>query len=370
MQAEQRNKPELDFFDSNMMRGDQYAGPLAVGQKVYCGLYGGKYGIISAIEGQQRPESIKRLAGGAVVMGGGAFFDVIFDTGRKSRMLPESILRGVQWRISEQIVDSGVIAAGERLVRETDARIKEEKRREAEERERERESLPGQFPYLTTKENAGKMSDHALAAKNIKEELRRTFPGVPFSVRYNGRGGASVKITWTDGPTREDVVKVTGKYQEGHFDGMEDIYRYSHSVFNGVFGGAKWVNEERTASTAHIMTVAAGMGHTLTEANFDQWGNVTGPDWDTVQAIMRRARETPGPMPSAPEELVSFPAGGVTVTENAEKGGLEIRFSEKPSPAILENLKAHGWRWSRFNGCWYNKHTAENAEFARNLSAN
>jgi hypothetical protein len=45
----------------------------------------------------------------------------------------------------------------------------------------------------------------------------------------------------------------------------------------------------------------------------------------------------------------------VTITENAAKSGIEIRFPEKPAEAILAMLKRTGWEWSGTYGCWYIK---------------
>lgn len=59
---------------------------------------------------------------------------------------------------------------------------------------------------------------------------------------------------------------------------------------------------------------------------------------------------------------------GVTVTMNDDKNGVEIRFPEKPDQAILDKLKANGWRWSRFNNCWYHKQNDQNIEFANKLA--
>ncbi|MBA7655860.1 hypothetical protein ES703_63770 [subsurface metagenome] len=58
---------------------------------------------------------------------------------------------------------------------------------------------------------------------------------------------------------------------------------------------------------------------------------------------------------------------GKEVRENKEKNGVEIVFDSKPDDETLTLLKANGWRWSRFNGLWYNKLTPENLEFARGL---
>lgn len=57
-----------------------------------------------------------------------------------------------------------------------------------------------------------------------------------------------------------------------------------------------------------------------------------------------------------------------TVTRNEQKNGVEIKFFERPDAAILADLKAHGWRWSRFAGCWYNRYTEENAAYAAKVA--
>lgn len=38
---------------------------------------------------------------------------------------------------------------------------------------------------------------------------------------------------------------------------------------------------------------------------------------------------------------------------NTAKGGIELYFTSKPAQAVLEDLKAKSWRWSKFNKCWY-----------------
>ena len=58
---------------------------------------------------------------------------------------------------------------------------------------------------------------------------------------------------------------------------------------------------------------------------------------------------------------------GKEIRENTEKNGVEIVFDSKPADDVLMRLKAHGWRWSRFNRLWYNRLTPGNLEFAKSL---
>lgn len=73
-------------------------------------------------------------------------------------------------------------------------------------------------------------------------------------------------------------------------------------------------------------------------------------------APMVKQRKAPQP-PGA----TNFP---VTLSENRQKDGLELRFPAKPSADVLADLKAHGWRWSRYNSCWYHRNTPEHRTFA------
>ncbi len=74
--------------------------------------------------------------------------------------------------------------------------------------------------------------------------------------------------------------------------------------------------------------------------------------------------ETAAEEQPAPEALVE---SCTTVTENEEKNGVEIRFNSKPAAEVRANLKAHGFRWSRFSSCWYKKRSADSLAFALGL---
>ena len=52
---------------------------------------------------------------------------------------------------------------------------------------------------------------------------------------------------------------------------------------------------------------------------------------------------------------------------NTEKNGIEIYFDGKPSDDVLNRLKDNRWRWFRAKSCWYNRYSAENEAFAKEL---
>ena len=80
---------------------------------------------------------------------------------------------------------------------------------------------------------AKELSPHAATAAAIRQELKNKFPAYKFSVRSESfAGGDAVRISWENGPTNAEIELITGKYQMGHFKGMEDIYEYSNNNSN------------------------------------------------------------------------------------------------------------------------------------------
>ena len=263
------------------------------GQNVHCILYGGRDGIVFEIHGEQHPETIKQLGGGCMVMGGSADFDIVFEDGTISRRVPESIVHGVQWRIYKEIAGEGEIKAALDYAERVRAVAQEKAEQEAAQFTKDVAALPGLFPYLIprTKAQAGVrlLSSAAVGAKNIKVELGRTFPSVKFSVKSQYfSGGDSIDIGWTDGPTERMVDETIGKYQEGHFDGMDDSYNYklNHS-WSEVFGGAKYVSCQRRESEVLVRKAAAELD--VDSLDFSK-GYIQGLPDSEAQEIYRLAR--------------------------------------------------------------------------------
>lgn len=111
--------------------------------------------------------------------------------------------------------------------------------------------LRARYPWAISQDQF--KTGSARAAANLKKELTAAFPGVRFSVTSDTFSmGNSVTASYTDGPAFETVTDITGKYQNGHFNGMEDIYEYDRSAFgaavDSVLGRAKYVHADREYS--------------------------------------------------------------------------------------------------------------------------
>lgn len=56
------------------------------------------------------------------------------------------------------------------------------------------------------------------------------------------------------------------------------------------------------------------------------------------------------------------------VVLNEEKNGVEIYFTGKPSEEVRNNLKSNGFRWSKYNKCWYAKQNEDTINFANTFT--
>lgn len=212
---------------------------LQIGQRVYTGLHGGRYGIVHRIHGEQSPATVRSIFGGVGTMGGRAEFDILFDSGYESVRLSESTLRGVQWEIYDSVATTDEILDAWQYVKETTAAKEQAEREASERRVAERIQHAADNPHLTKKTDKPNFSNGRLAAENIRKELKVAFPKIKFRVKSDHN---SVDIYWTDGPTSDSVNAICRKYKAGHFDGMTDCYEYSRdNTFSQVFGSPEYV---------------------------------------------------------------------------------------------------------------------------------
>jgi hypothetical protein len=73
----------------------------------------------------------------------------------------------------------------------------------------------------------------AETAKLLRVALQRAFPGVKFRVRSEVySGGASISVSWTEGPSEEDVDRVAQGFVGADFDGSIDMMCYRQHWLN------------------------------------------------------------------------------------------------------------------------------------------
>nr|WP_181375488.1 LPD29 domain-containing protein [Pectobacterium carotovorum]ALG88503.1 Hypothetical protein [Pectobacterium carotovorum] len=219
---------------------------LSVGQVVYTNLYNLGKGVIVNIHGEQKPQSIKNMYN-VMVTGGNAEFDIVFFNGNKSNRLPESILHSVQWRIKNETVDQETIKS---LIEKAEAHEQAEK---AEEERKINEFKQGvefqknntEYSHLTqiTSNSDKKIK---IVGKNIRAELKKHFPKTKFSVRKQYY--STYHVSWTDGPTVDEVESIINKYETSRFDSYTDYHYSETSPFNVVYGGADYVFTHRDYS--------------------------------------------------------------------------------------------------------------------------
>jgi hypothetical protein len=94
----------------------------------------------------------------------------------------------------------------------------------------------------------------------VRAALKAAFPGVKFSSRSSTySGGASIHVSWTDGPTEAEVQKVTDLYTGATFDGMTDSKDYHDSMLarpdgevETVHYGADFIFGQRSLSPEYV----------------------------------------------------------------------------------------------------------------------
>ncbi|UAN65804.1 LPD29 domain-containing protein [Serratia sp. JSRIV006] len=218
---------------------------IVVGQVVSTNLYGRGRGVIYGIHGEQKPESVLLFGNGVGVRGGNAEFDIAFESGSLSKKLPEGILRGIQWKIYDEVVDEKevVIIYSKALAAEKAKKEEEEVQEIAFNLAVEKIKTAPEYKDLAQGINGAKQ-----VGCNMRKELKAMFPGFKFSVRKGH--GDSIYIKWTDGPQEEKVKSIVDKYKAGRFNGMIDLYENNETPFNKVYGGVQYVFTDREYSDA------------------------------------------------------------------------------------------------------------------------
>lgn len=187
-----------------------------------------------------------------------------------------TFLDGSRWEVSEEIATPDVLEVLRAGVVAKEAADKAKASSAAQAFAQSVEKLKADYPHLT--QGGGPV----IAAKNLRVELKRAFPGVAFSVRTKSySGGNNVTVAWTDGPNTAQVQPIADKYAGGHFDGMTDSYEYKRSPWTEVFGEARYTFCERRHSAA---AVASAIRTVSARYHYDGIAPPSVEDWQMGRA--------------------------------------------------------------------------------------
>lgn len=228
-------------------------------------------------------------------------------------------------------------------------------------------------------------SAHARASANLKMQLQMAFPSVTFSVTSDSYSmGDSVNVRWTDGPSEKQVSEIADHYQYSTYNYHADITesRKHGQGFRSWMGSTRYVSCSRKVSEAVAETVKAAIIAKFGEDGANDWNsghnasNVLhrsdlrgefveigeNEDRETIAIFSRPS------LPPASPVTPSTSGAAVAVRENAQKGGIELRFAAKPDHDVISRVKSAGFRWSKFQKMWYAKANERTRAFAYDLA--
>jgi hypothetical protein len=137
-------------------------------------------------------------------------------------------------------------------------------------------------------------------------------------------------------------------------------YQYGHYYMGN------WRFQFRPASVALTRRVGEGSTKQWCKKGWWYYGQVNYDEFcklaDKVVEVVRAAEA------KARAERPATGGVGVVVTENEQKDGVEVRFAEKPEADVIQKMKDHGFRWSKFQKLWYARRSPETLEFAYSLA--
>lgn len=129
---------------------------------------------------------------------------------------------------------------------------------------KERDNLPALNPHL----QVNTQKDAKTTKANLAADLKKSFPGVKFSIKKDNY--STYYVSWKNGPTTEQVSKINNKYEDHESSYCGDYRDYNPSNFNRVFGGFKYIFENREISE-DIKELANELP---ARDSADRWGNL------------------------------------------------------------------------------------------------
>lgn len=340
---------------------------LCRGRKIFCGLYGGTYKIITKfIPSKDRVQSI---GNGCIVTGGGQVHYVQIGDCIRLASVPEAIVRGVQWDILDEIIPEAEVQA-------------------LEEKARNNENAA----YRAAMEKQATMDATRAKGEKILAEKRPAWAKAAIVACYR-RDESDLYSDYHGSCTTKEIIIGWSKHTRDLFPEMRKAAAASGLEFLQHLATAPTVNgngEEKTErnkswwhpADEHREKYSMGGGFYLKDGwrHSDGWHIHKSPHLASLASVagepggyavpdpaVKKSRPAKQEQPA--EQPAAAAAGEVaTVRLNQEKNGVELVFSCKPSAKVRDSLKANRWRWHRKNGCWYTRDTPENRAFAATIA--
>ena len=265
---------------------------------------------------------------------------------------------GFYYAENEPIFSEDVIKASLQRA-ELIEKMRDERERAAEDAIRKnKDELRKKYSFLTVWDGDWR-TRYKTASGNLRELLKRNFPGVKFSVRKDGSSD-TVNITWTDGPTRKMVDEIAGQFEGRRFNGMEDCEEIVTSDFTDLFGFLGYVFAEREYSEevmerekAKVIEdyplLADGKDHNRNEFESIKASEAEINYWFSLNSVIRHRLWdidlTERPTKAQTDESVK--SSGLTVIDYSEKAVAVIGDTK----AVKDRLKEMGGRFNAKLSC-------------------
>lgn len=339
------------------------------GTKLHCYLYNGSTCIVTEFIPSNQP--IEDIGGaGFMTSGGGQIKYVKTGDSPYVGSVPESIARGAQWDILDEVATESEIQ--ELLAQAQRVAAAEEKARQEAAEEGERiftrgaallaEKMPawakGVIVASYEEDDCDLMTDYfnstvtktiiigwSKHTKNLFSEMRKAAKacGLPQVAQF-------ATAPTVDGNGREKTEENKGWWTPA------DEHRENYSM-----GAGYYLKSCGRYSTGWKISKQR-VGDYLAAIAGEPDGYAVAEEVSKKKAAKKSKSETVA--------NVEAPAAGeaIKVVINEEKNGIELYFSEKPGTDTRDQMKGNKWRWHRVKKCWYNKLTEENRAFAATLA--
>jgi len=170
----------------------------------------------------------------------------------------------------------------------------------------------------------------------IRSELKATFPD--FTFRCYREHNSTVNVVIVSAPIQflSHEQQAKGYVQANHYGGFKSQFSHSPEAIEAL----DKIQAIITKGQTHYETGDYG-----TQPSFYEHIYIGEYNKPFVQCKPR----TPGN-----NSIGVLQAGDMAkIVHNQSKDGIEIYFPSKPNAAVLDAIKAQGFRWGKFNKCWY-----------------